>query len=401
MNQWLSAVILRLRFLAEYRSDGNKHIGLDINQPAFTIGRVCRSTVVSVARKRETGGCVGDRYGQGGDVRLVQYLGSDGQTAVGQICADGKRVLPLNGINSTYDLAQSALAAGESLDQAVGRRLASEAVAYDSLLTQLRLLPPLTHPDSAHCLVSGTGLTHLGSASTRDAMHSLAATDEPSKLSDSMRMFRAGIEGGRPAPDQAGVQPEWFYKGHGDILVAPGAPLIWPSFALDGGEEPELVGLYVIGPDGTPWRLGFAIGNEFSDHVMERQNYLLLAHSKLRSCAIGPEVRTGYLPPDLRGHSRIRRGGEVVWERPFLTGEANMSHTLANLEYHHFKYAAHRRPGDVHLHFFGTATLSFADGVGVSPGDVFEIDLPELGAPLRNPLAQESTQFFAGAVRSL
>ena len=57
------------------------------------------------------------------------------------------------------------------------------------------------------------------------------------------------------------------------------------------------------------------------------------------------------------------RDGKTLWEKPFLTGEANMSHTLANLEHHHFKYALFRRPGDVHVHFFGTATLSFADGI--------------------------------------
>ena len=72
-----------------------------------------------------------------------------------------------------------------------------------------------------------------------------------------------------------------------------------------------------------------------------------------------------------------------------LTGEGNMSHSFANLEYHHFKYRQHRVPGDVHLHFFGTATLSFVDGIRVEPGDEFEIDLPALGAPLTNPLAVE------------
>ena len=37
------------------------------------------------------------------------------------------------------------------------------------------------------------------------------------------------------------------------------------------------------------------------------------------------------------------RNGENIWEKPFLTGETNMSHTLANLEHHHFKYALFRR----------------------------------------------------------
>jgi hypothetical protein len=261
---------------------------------------------------------------------------------------------------------------------------------------------PLQHPDPAHCLVSGTGLTHLGSAAARDAMHQkLRQQAEQGTLTDSMRMFQWGVEGGTPAPGCAGAQPEWFYKGNGGILADPGAALASPEFALDGGEEPELVGLYVIGPDGTPHRLGFAVGNEFSDHVLERSNYLYLAHSKLRHCAVGPELRTGALPRDLRGTSRIRRDGVVVWEKPFVTGEANMCHTLENLEYHHFKYAAHRRPGDVHLHFFGTATISFADGVRARQGDEFEVDLPALGAPLRNTLRTMASGFVPGGVRVL
>jgi hypothetical protein len=233
-------------------------------------------------------------------------------------------------------------------------------------------------------LVSGTGLTHLGSAEGRDKMHKDLA--DPAKLSDSMKMFRLGLEGGKPAPGQRGVQPEWFYKGDGAIVVGPEAPLPSPDFALDGGEEPEIVGIYLIGPDGTPNRLGFALGNEFSDHATERQNYLYLAHSKLRSCSLGGELLIGALPQDVRGHSRIRRGTAVAWEKPFLSGEANMSHTIANLEAHHFKYPLFRRPGDVHVHFFGTATLSVSEGFRTTPGDVFEISAAPFTLPLRNTL---------------
>jgi hypothetical protein len=332
-------------------------------------------------------------------MRLIQYRAADGRPSVGVVTPDGEQVRRVAGAESTYQLALASIGQGLTLEALVAPKLEA-GEPYRALLEAGRLLPPLTHPDPARCLVSGTGLTHLGSAATRDAMHHKVAGDEDA-LSDSMRMFKWGLEGGRPAPGVPGVQPEWFYKGDGGIVVAPGAPLVSPAFALDAGEEPELVGLYVIGPDGTPWRLGFALGNEFSDHVTERQNYLYLAHSKLRACAVGPELRTGALPADLQGESRIRRGGEIVWRKPFATGEANMCHTIENLEYHHFKYAQHRRPGDVHLHFFGTATLSFADGVRVQPGDCFEIELPALGAPLVNPLAVEEQRFAPGGVRPL
>ena len=334
-------------------------------------------------------------------MRLIQYLDAQGREQVGVTAGRAEPVRVVAGVHGTRELALAAIAAGRTLQAQVESLPGAPSVeTYGTLLDEGRVLPPLTHADPSRCLVSGTGLTHLGSAATRDAMHQKLAGDEAA-LSDSMRMFKWGVEGGRPTGDGPGVQPEWFYKGDGDILAAPGAPLQSPAFALDGGEEPELVGLYVIGPDGRPARLGFAIGNEFSDHVTERQNYLYLAHSKLRPCAVGPELRLGALPADLRGSSRIRRGGELVWEKPFVTGEANMCHSLANLEFHHFKYAAHCRPGDVHLHFFGTATLSFADGVKVQPGDRFEIELPGFGEPLVNPLALAPAGFAMGGVKVL
>lgn len=173
-----------------------------------------------------------------------------------------------------------------------------------------------------------------------------------------------------------------------------------PGFAQDGGEEPELAGIYLIGPDGTPWRLGICLANEFSDHVTERHNYLWLAHSKLRQAALGPELLVGAVPGDVRGTSRILRDGATLWEKPFLSGEANMSHTLANLEHHHFKYPLFRTPGDVHVHFFGTATLSFSDGIRTAPGDVFEIEAAPFTLPLRNPLSRSADAGHV-AVRAL
>ena len=332
------------------------------------------------------------------DLRLIQFLNESGQPRAGWVTPDGSAAGAVDRFGSTYELAQAALAAGEPLEAFVESHKKAAHLPYAALLAERRVLPPLTHPDASRCLVSGTGLTHYGSASARDAMHQkLAGAD---KLTDTMQMFKWGVDGGRP-DGGPGAQPEWFYKGNGHTVVGCGSALPSPDFALDGGEEPEIVGLYLIAPDGTPHRLGFAIGNEFSDHVTERKNYLYLAHSKLRHCAVGPELRTGAPPAHMAGHSRNRRGDQVIWERPFVTGENNMCHSLANLEYHHFKYPGHRRPGDVHLHFFGTATLSFADGVRAEPGDVFEVDLPELGAPLVNPLARVADGFALGGVRQL
>jgi hypothetical protein len=63
-----------------------------------------------------------------------------------------------------------------------------------------------------------------------------------------------------------------------------------------------------------------------------------------------------------------------------------MCHSLANLEHHHFKFEAHRRPGDVHIHFFGADAFSFGDGVRLADGDVMKVQWAGFGRALRNPL---------------
>jgi hypothetical protein len=331
-------------------------------------------------------------------MNLVQYVNDKGQRQLAVVKAGGLH--PLKGVVNTLHLAAKAHAQGKSMTMLAKALASSRADNYGAALKEKRVLAPVDHPDPAHCIITGTGLTHLGSAAARDSMHKkLDAKDDA--LTDSLKMFKMGIEGGKPAKGKPGVQPEWFYKGDGRWLVAPGKPLPKPSFALDGGEEPEVAGLYWIAPNGRPQRLGFALGNEYSDHVTERQNYLYLAHSKLRHSTIGPELLLGKLPPNVEGMSRILRKGKVVWQKPFLTGEGNMSHTLENLEYHHFKYDAFRVPGDLHIHYFGTATLSIADGFSTEDGDVFEIEAPPFGASLRNPLKVMKQTFRPGGVKAL
>ncbi|MYM33569.1 FAH family protein [Duganella sp. FT94W] len=321
---------------------------------------------------------------------LVQFKNEQGTRHVGVLEQSTIRII--DGYATTYALAQDAIRKSVGLSALVEKTVGAQTADFKAVAAAGRMLPPLDHSDHAHTYVTGTGLTHLGSADTRDAMHKKIGGDVES-LSDSMKMFRMGVEGGKPAPGAAGVQPEWFYKGDGSIVAASGQDLAMPDFALDGGEEPEVAGLYVIGDDGQPYRVGFAIGNEFSDHVTERQNYLYLAHSKLRVCGLGPALLVGEAPDSVEGTSRIYdKEGKVRWEKPFFSGEQNMSHTIANLEHHHFKYPLFKRPGDVHVHFFGTATLSVADNIVVQPGETFEIDAPQFGPALRNKLSVFKTE---------
>lgn len=300
------------------------------------------------------------------------------------------RLRLLSGSSSVYELVQFAEETGASLESVVRERASAEQLDYEAVYcgdSDWRLLLPIHHPvEPARCQVSGTGLTHLGSAQNRQAMHSGSGIANPAELNDSMKMFRWGMDAGKPAPGAIGIAPEWFYKGNGTILRAHNEVLEVPPYADDGGEEAEVAGIYFIDRSGLPRRIGMATGNEFADHQFEKKNYLNLAGSKLRPCSLGPELVVGPLFESVPGRVTIRRGNQVVWSQGILTGEKEMCHSLANIEHHHFKFESHRRPGDIHVHYFGACSLSFGAGVALADGDLMEIAFEGFGRPLSNPL---------------
>lgn len=65
-----------------------------------------------------------------------------------------------------------------------------------------------------------------------------------------------------------------------------------------------------------------------------------------------------------------------------------MCHSLANCEDHYFKFAQHRRPSDVHVHFFGTSQLSHTTRYWkYRPGYEVRIDAPTGSSPLVSVVA--------------
>jgi hypothetical protein len=303
-------------------------------------------------------------------------------------------LLLIREVDSVFALAERALSGGGGLSELAVDLARDEALSYDAVYdgrSDWKLLQPIDCPGDPHRVhVSGTGLTHLGSARDRQAMHVATMAQDDPEMTDSMRMFEWGRQRGRPRDGEIGIAPEWFYKGDGSILQPPFGTLTIPGHAEDGGEEAEVAAIYLIAADGTPWRIGMVAGNEFSDHVFERRNYLNLAGSKLRSCSIGPELVIDARFDDVPGNVHILRNGESIWEKQIRTGELNMCHSLANLEHHHFKFAAHRQPGMVHVHFMGADSLSFGEGIRLTSGDVTEIQFAEFGRPLRNTISIET-----------
>jgi hypothetical protein len=299
---------------------------------------------------------------------------------------DEPNIRLLDTCSSIYELALIAIGAGMKLSEMARQRARHETLDYDLIYggrSDWRLLPAIDHPDEpARCLISGTGLTHLGSARGRQSMHAVDNED----LTDSMKMFRWGIEGGRPAEGAIGIPPEWFHKGTGCELRAHGEPLDIPCYAEDGGEEAEIAGVYLVALDGRPYRMGFAVGNEFSDHQFEKKNYLNLAGSKLRTCALGPELVVDAEFESVPVTATIERDGNVLCSKAFRTGESEVCHSLQNIEHHHFKFEGHRRPRQVHIHFFGTDCLSFSDHIRLQDGDVMQVAAEGYGRSLRNPV---------------
>ena len=324
-------------------------------------------------------------------VRLVQIEDiNNGSRKIALV--DEPMLVLIDHFSTVYALAQKAINSGIHLTEFIDQNKSSKQIEYDPIYkgnSKWKLLPPFDHPqDSDKCMLSGTGLTHKASAENRQKMHE---STEPDNLTDSMKMFLWGMEGGHPDNGKVGVQPEWFFKGNGSLLKGHGDILIVPSFADDGGEEAEIAGVYLNDDKGQPWRIGMVTANEFSDHVMEKKNYLYLAPSKIRNCSVGPEL---IIDPDFKsmeGKVRILRSGETLWEKKIYSGEDNMSHSMKNLEYHHFKYKNHRLPGQVHIHFFGADAFSFGEGLELKDNDRMEIAWKDMGRPLVNTIKRAST----------
>ncbi len=337
-------------------------------------------------------------------MNLIQLKFPNNLTAVGVL--EGNKIINLTAknkeIDTTYKLFMEIIKNSITIEEFLEQKIKNCPVFefnYEELISDpkkfdVNILPPITHPDPYRLFISGTGLTHTGSVKSRDMMHN--DDDEKKDQTDSAKMFEMGLKGGKPSSGEIGVAPEWFYKGNGFNIKGHKDNILLPSFSLDGGEEPEVVGCYIIDEKRNPVRIGFSLGNEFSDHETEQINYLYLAHSKLRNCSVGPSINTSLNFSDVTIKCDINRDGSVIYSSGELkSGEEYMSHSLNNMEYHHFKYDIHRNPGDIHLHFFGTSQLSFSTRKWkFKPGDSISIYSDQFQGMLENTVEKSSEENF-------
>ena len=277
-------------------------------------------------------------------MRLAQFRDADGRRAVAVSHADGHRVL--DEIETVYELVLAALEAGDSLSKTASSFQSARTVDLDAAEREGRLLPPLEHPVPTRCWVTGSE--------------------------------------GATAPTADPAAASWFFRGSGSTLVAAGQPLPVPGFAPSGLPVPQLAGLYVIADDGVPCQVGWSLAHPIVDRALASGGGA--GHARLRATAIGPEILLGELPKVVPATTRILRGSKVVAEQSFDLGSGAMARGFADLARDHFRYGMHRRPGDVHVHCFGSgAAITSIDAA--TPDQVFELACPPLGRPLRNRVA--------------
>lgn len=311
-------------------------------------------------------------------LRVSQFIDDNGHRAMcATDCHGVSRVL--RGTADLRTLALEAILADRSLTDLIGERTTDTVVDLEAALENNRVLVPVDHPDPAHLLVSGSGLSHKSWL----ACEPDHGSDE-SAWPPHYKILMLGQRGGKPPTGTFGSQPEWFYKGTGDILVPPGGAIPHPDWGHGIGEEAEIAGIYIVGPDRKPFCIGYTLGNEFSDELMFFANVYHTAHSKRRHVSLGPEVLMGPLPQDIEARISLQRAGAVQWQADFRTGEFNMLHSIANIEAHYFKYRHWFVPGDVHVLFYGNSVMSTAQGEVIEDGDIFRLDCALFGLPLVN-----------------
>jgi hypothetical protein len=312
---------------------------------------------------------------------LIQFLNQKTR-AVGIVDASGENVYKIGNAEYLYDLALEAIDLNVKLEHLINKQITQEKFNYEELLKANKVLLPFDHVNAAQSYISGTGLTHINSAIMRTNIN-----NDSQVSGDALKIYMAGLKNGKPPIGEKGSRPEWFFKGNGSCLKSTGQNLTIPVNAVSAGEEAELVALYITSlNDGTPFRVGFAIGNEFSDHLLEKDNHYYLAQSKLMPCSIGPEIFIGELPKKVMGKIKIIRGKEIFWQDEFNTGEEYMTHAINNIESYMFENEFFRQPGSIHYHFLGADKTSFAESIELIEDDIIEITASPFKKPLMNKI---------------
>lgn len=315
-------------------------------------------------------------------MRIIQCKFND-QIRIVVMSEDNPHIIFLNkSLKSTFDLFNLCINEKLILKDIINANLSSYKLTLNEFLTKATVTIPVFNHDLSRVIFSGVGLTHKNSVLMRRLMHLKGNNNEVT--SDIEKIYLAGIEHGKPNKNEIGARPEWFYKGDGHCVKAKDEEI---AFYEDGaGEEAELVAVYIISKEGTPVRLGFCIGNEFSNHKIEKENLYYLARSKIIDFSVGPELLIGDMPNIINGYIEIIRKGKPIWESHIKTGSDYMIHSLKNIESHVFSSKFFLKPGDIHYLFLGADKTSFQDNIKLQNKDHIRIKFDCFNIALENTI---------------
>lgn len=277
---------------------------------------------------------------------LSQIRAEDGTLQV--VAREGTEAFVICNCASTYDLARDCANRGVMLKQRIATLGLGAAVDVEGALAQGRVLAPIHHPDPTQMYLSGVALNDT-------------ATDD-----------NAGPFG-----------PDWIYKGDGRAIGAPGMALLVSDFAPDSGTGPSVAAVYIVSDSGTPFRIGFAMANDFSDRILTTQSHAAVVQGRLRPLALGPEMVLAALPEGINGSLRLTRDAGAITDIAISTGRDNLEAAIARLERDHFASDSLCQPGQLHI-----LVIALAQGITASAsiGDTTTLTLSGFGLPLCNPL---------------
>ncbi|MBN0046119.1 FAH family protein [Streptomyces actuosus] len=184
------------------------------------------------------------------------------------------------------------------------------------------------------------------------------------------------------APDQ----PNWFFKGLGDVLKVSGEPLRVPGSAVAVTEEAEVVLVYVGDADGTPRYAGYTFGNDLTDIGRFRRHNGHLSYAKLCDAGIAPWLFLGTPPTHVTGHVTIERDGDAAWQGAFVTGTKALHYPLRDITSRLLSYSSLLHPGRVHYVYLGADRSSFHHGFTMADRDRVTIAFATHGVALTHPV---------------
>jgi hypothetical protein len=240
------------------------------------------------------------------------------------------------------DLAGHLLAAaGDTAALAEGRQPVTATPA------EVRFRPPLLPASSGDAVVSGFMATH-------------------------------NVKADGTAPSQ----PNWFFKGLGDILKVPGEPLRVPSGPLALTEEAEVVLVYVTDPAGVPRYAGYTFGNDLTDIGRFKRHAGHLSYAKLCDAGVAPWLFLDAPPDHVTGRVTITRDGAPAWQGAFTTGTKALHYELPGMLSELFSYRTLSHPGRIHYVYLGADRSSFHSGFTMADRDVIEMEFDTHGVRL-------------------